>query len=144
MPQCQFPVFCCFVFQKSCIGNILGIGWNKSRSSYFTETKMESRGEMEKHHGAATPGHDAAQALAAPWGVVGPQAPTDLALPPIYSRSWEKPKHPSLHPRKVPSQPPSPTLAREGFEALPGTLPEREIITGGLYIAMPPSEVMRE
>ena len=40
--------------------------------------------------------------------------------------------------------PPSPTLDREGSEALPSTLPERGIITGGLYIAMPASGVMRE
>ncbi|KAK1609780.1 hypothetical protein QYE76_033453 [Lolium multiflorum] len=65
---------------------------------------------------------------------------TDLALPPIHSQSWEKPKDPSLHPRKVPSRPPSQTLAQEGSEALPGTLPEREIITGCLYIAMPFSD----
>ena len=31
-----------------------------------------------------------------------------------------------------------------GSEALPGTLPEGEIIVGGIYIAMPASEVMRE
>jgi len=40
--------------------------------------------------------------------------------------------------------PPPSTLAREGSEALPGTLPERGIITGGLYITMPASGVMRE
>jgi hypothetical protein len=34
--------------------------------------------------------------------------------------------------------------SREGFEALNGTLPEGEIITGGFYIAMPASEVIRE
>jgi hypothetical protein len=38
----------------------------------------------------------------------------------------------------------SQTLAREGSEALPSTLPEGEIITEGLYIVMPASEVMRE
>jgi hypothetical protein len=63
-------------------------------------------------------------------------ASTNLALPPFYSRSREKPKHPSLHPRKVLLRPPSQTLAREGSEALPGTMPEGEIITVGLYIAM--------
>ncbi|KAK1646564.1 hypothetical protein QYE76_064369 [Lolium multiflorum] len=31
-----------------------------------------------------------------------------------------------------------------GSEALPGTLSEGEIIAGGIYIAMPASEVMRE
>jgi hypothetical protein len=36
------------------------------------------------------------------------------------------------------------TLAWEGSEALPGTLLEGEIIAGGIYIAMPTPEVMRE
>jgi hypothetical protein len=31
-----------------------------------------------------------------------------------------------------------------GSETLPGTLPEGEIIAGGIYIVMPASEVMRE
>ena len=31
-----------------------------------------------------------------------------------------------------------------GSEALPGNLPKEEIIAGGIYIAMPASEVMRE
>jgi hypothetical protein len=55
--------------------------------------------------------------------VWAPRASTDLALLPIYS-----------HPRgtKFP-KPPSPwTLVWEGSEALPGTLPDRGIITGGL------------
>jgi hypothetical protein len=33
MPQCQFPIFCPFLFQKSYTGNILEIGRNKSRTS---------------------------------------------------------------------------------------------------------------
>ena len=56
----------------------------------------------------------------------------------------ENPKHPIHYPRKVPETPPPSTLAREGPEPLPGTLPERGIITGGLYITMPASGVMRE
>ena len=80
----------------------------------------------------------------APRGGVGPLASAVLARSRIYSPSRENPGHPSTIPRKVPSRPPSPTLVREGSEALPGTLPEREIITGGFYIAMPASEVMRE
>jgi hypothetical protein len=42
----------------------------------------------------------------APWPhrpmVWAPRAPTDLALPPIYSHHRENPKHLSLHPQKVP------------------------------------------
>jgi hypothetical protein len=36
-----------FVFQKSYTGNILGIGWNKSQSSYFSLYEMESKAETE-------------------------------------------------------------------------------------------------
>jgi hypothetical protein len=46
MPQCQFLFSVVFVFQKSYTGNILGIGWNKSRSSYLPERKTESKGEI--------------------------------------------------------------------------------------------------
>ena len=76
--------------------------------------------------------------------VWAPWLPTDIALPPIYCFPQENPKYSSLHPRKVPQPPPSSTLVREGSEALPGTLPERGIITGGLFITMPASGVMRE
>ena len=62
----------------------------------------------------------------------GPWWPPDIARPPINSVPQENPKYPSLHPRKVPQPSSSSTLVREGSEALPGTLPERGIITGGL------------
>ena len=78
------------------------------------------------------------QAVWAPW------AATDLASPPIYSTPRKNPKDPSTIPRKVPTPPSLSTLVREGSEALPGTLPEREITAGGIFITMPSSEVMRE
>jgi hypothetical protein len=65
--------------------------------------------------------------------VWAPRAPTDLALPLVYSHPRENPKGPSLHPRKVLLPPLSLTLVQEGSEALPGTLLERGIITGGLH-----------
>ena len=144
MPQCQFLFSVVFVFQKSCTGNILGTQGNKSRSSYFHVTKTESEGETKTSHMVATPGLGAASPGPAPRGGVGPLASTSLAPPRIYSPSRENPRHPSTIPRKVPSRPSSPTLVREGSEVLLGTLSEREIITGGFYIAMPASEVMRE
>jgi hypothetical protein len=58
------PIFYCFCVSKKLHRNILGIGRNESRSSYFTNTKTESKGEMEEarrrpHHrmARATPGH---------------------------------------------------------------------------------------
>jgi hypothetical protein len=55
MPQCQFMFSAVFVFQKSYTGNILGIGRNKSQSTYFSDTKMESKGETETSQEVATP-----------------------------------------------------------------------------------------
>jgi hypothetical protein len=71
MPQCQFPFSAIFVFQKSYTGNIIRIGQNKSRSSYFADTKTESKGETEKGQEAATPWGGAAYPLAAPGPGVG-------------------------------------------------------------------------
>jgi hypothetical protein len=46
MPQCQFPIFCSFVFQKSYTANILKIGQNKSRiSQYLTKLPEVRRGD---------------------------------------------------------------------------------------------------
>jgi hypothetical protein len=72
MPQSQFLFSVVFLFQVFIEGNILGIGRNKSRSSYFADTKTESRGEMEMGIEPATPGGGAAQPLAAPPYGVGP------------------------------------------------------------------------
>jgi hypothetical protein len=55
MPQCQFLFSAVFVFQKSYTGNILGIGRNKSQSSYLPERKTETRGETEPDQEAAAP-----------------------------------------------------------------------------------------
>ena len=64
--------FCCFVFQKNCSGNILEIGRNKSRSSYFSVTEPESKGETEKGHEWAKPHGGAGPPQAAPAYGVGP------------------------------------------------------------------------
>jgi hypothetical protein len=124
--------FAIFVFQKSYTGNILGIGWNKSRSSYFSRHKTESKAETEGSHGQ--PHHRVAQT--SPWPrhqVVGPPGPPlDAALPPIYSPQRENPKARSIFHKTYCKPPPSSMRDREGLEALLGTLPEREITTEGL------------
>ena len=71
MPQCQLRVFCCFSFQKSYTGNILGIGRNENLASYFLETYTESKGEKEESPEASTPPGGAAPPLAAPGSGVG-------------------------------------------------------------------------
>ena len=132
MPQCQFPVFCCFWFQKSCSGNILGIGHREDQSLYFSNTYPDSEGESKKARGVATPCLGAGPPLAAPRLGVGPPGAHRHRPSAYLFRSSGNPKYPSLHPRNVPQPPSLSTLVREGSEGLPGTLSEREIITGGL------------
>jgi hypothetical protein len=60
MPQCQFLFSAVFLFQVFTQGNILRIGRNKSQSSYFADTKMESKGDTETSQEPATPGGGAA------------------------------------------------------------------------------------
>ena len=88
------------------------------------------------HQGAGPP-------LARPGVVWAPRGPPAAALSPTYSPRENNPKCLSQYPRKVPETPPPSTLARQGPEPLPGTLPERGIVTGGFYLAMPASGVMR-
>jgi hypothetical protein len=71
MPQCQFPIFAIFVFQKSYKGNILGIGRNKSQSSYFSQSVTESKDETEGSQEVAAPSHGGGHPQAAP-GAGGP------------------------------------------------------------------------
>jgi hypothetical protein len=47
-----------FVFQKSYTGNILGIGWNKRRTSYFSRHESKSEDETE---GGPGPSHTLGQ-----------------------------------------------------------------------------------
>jgi len=137
------PVFCCFCSEK--LLRKYSRNWTKINGGpYFTDTSTESKGETEKRQEAATPCLGAAHPLPRRGVVWAPRVASDAALSPIYSSRLENRKYPSHIPRKVPEPPSSSTLAREGSEALPDTLPERGIITGGLYIAMPASRVMRE
>jgi hypothetical protein len=73
---------------------------------------------------------------ATPWPhhqvVWAPGPPSDIALPPINSLRRENPKAWTLFHETYCKPPPSSTRDREGPEALPRTLPERGIITGGL------------
>ena len=116
----------------------------RQKSLFFQQVPGVRRGVEDEQQG----GHTMPRRPPPSWPrlgrVWGPWPPTDVALPPIYSVPRENPKYPSLHPRKVPQPPPSSTLVWEGSEALPGTLPERGIITRGLFITMPASGVMRE
>jgi hypothetical protein len=93
--------FLLFLYFRSYIGNILGIGRNKSQSSYLPDMKRESKGEMEEGQEVPAPWGGAAPPLAVPTYGVGPQAPSDIAPPPINSLHRENPRGPNIYPRKV-------------------------------------------
>jgi hypothetical protein len=110
--------------------------------SELDETKAEvpifpemRRSPKQRQRGARGQPHYRV-ARPSPWPhhqVVGPPGPPpDAALPPIYSPWRENPKAQSIF-QKTYYKPPSSSMRdREGPEALPGTLPERGITTGGL------------
>jgi hypothetical protein len=87
-----------FVFRKSYIGNILGIGQNKSQTCYFSRSpKMRRRGARgQAHPRVARPTPSPCHQGVRPSG-----PPPDASLLPIYSPRWEKPKRPITFPRNI-------------------------------------------
>jgi hypothetical protein len=83
-----------FVFQKSYTGNILGIGWNKSRTSYFYRSFQKTKDETEGGGGRGWPHHRGVRP--SPWPhppmVSPPGPPPDDAPSPIKTPHREKPK----------------------------------------------------
>jgi hypothetical protein len=133
MPQCQFPIFCCFyVLEK--LHRKYSRNWTKQKPNLliFIEAsrspKRRWRGAMGRpHHRAARPAPGARPL----W--VRPPWPTPDAAPSPIKTPWrEKPKDPINFLETHRDPPPSSTQDREGPEALPGTLQERGIATGGL------------
>jgi hypothetical protein len=94
MPQCDFPILCCFcVWEK--LHRKYSRNWMKQKPKFLfflTRDGVQSR-DGEEPEGGHTP-----MARATPWlrrGMVwAPGPPPDIALPPIYSPQWENPKGP--------------------------------------------------
>jgi hypothetical protein len=108
-----------FVFQKSYIGNLLGIGQNKSQTCRNSPKLPENRkGDGVEPRGAHTTGQ--------------PRSTSDDAPSPIKTPRREKPKDPITFPETYRDPLLLSTRDREGPEALPGTPPERGIAIGGL------------
>jgi hypothetical protein len=127
------PVFCCFCVSEK-LHRKYYRNWTKQKPNIQIFNKASrgpkrrrSRARGWSHHQGAWP---------RPWPrrpVVSPTWSTSDATPsPIKTSQREKPKSPITFPEKHRDPPPSSIRDREGPEALPGTLPEREITTGGL------------
>jgi hypothetical protein len=133
MPQCQFPVFCCFCVSEK-LHRKYSRNWTKQKPNLllFNEAsrspKRRRRGAKGRpHHQGARPAPGLRPPVVrAPW-------PTSGAAPlPIKTPRREKPKDPINFPETHRDPPPSSTRDREGLEALPSTLSKRGITTGGL------------
>jgi hypothetical protein len=133
MPQCQFPIFCCFCVSEK-LHRKYSRNWTKQKQNIQKFTKA-SRSPKRRWRGATRqPHHQGA------WPSPGPRHPmvratrptSGTAPSPIKTPRWEKPKDPINFPETHPDPPPSLTQDREGPEALPGALPERGIATRGL------------
>src|SRR6266567_1852654 len=116
----------------------------KAETPIFPGTFQSTKELLQPDHEVETPTLGAArvwprlgQVWATPW-------PPNAVLSPIYCLPTKSYGTKIRNPRKVPPPPSSSTLDRKGFVALPGTLPEGEIIAGGLFITMRASDMMRE
>jgi hypothetical protein len=126
------PVFCCFsisekLYRKYCQN------WTKQKPKFLFIWHKDGvhRRDRARPGGGHTIGWRGPTPGRARPGV-GPQAPSDIAFPPINSLHRENPRaHTSIH-EKYCKPPSSSTRVWEGPKALPGTLPERGIITRGL------------
>jgi hypothetical protein len=114
-----------FVFKKSYTGNILGIGRNKSRTSYFYRSFTKTEDEIEGGQGPATP----QRAWPSPWPcppmVRLPGPPPDDAPSPIKSPRREKPKGRIVFPRNI-LQAAAIAVARSGGSRSSSRHPARE------------------
>jgi hypothetical protein len=133
MPQCQFPVFCCFCVSKKL---------HKKYSQNWMKQKLKSLITWHEDGVQRRVGDGPEASRTYRWRGPGPGHATracDCLVHPLTSpfrlyilldeknlRAW------TLFQKTYCKAPPSSMRDREGPEALPSTLPERGITTGGL------------
>jgi hypothetical protein len=133
MPQCQFPVFCCFcVLEK--LNRKYSRNWTKQKPNIQILNEASRRPKRRRSRARGWPHHQGARPR--PWPrrpmVRSSWSTSDAAPSPIKTPRREKPKHPINFRETHRDSPPSLTRDREGSEDLPGTLSERGITTRGL------------
>jgi hypothetical protein len=133
MPQSQFPIFCCFCVSEKLHGKYFR-NWTKQKPNIQIFNEASRSPKRRRRGGTGRPHSRAARPAPGPRPLcVRPPWSTSDAVPsPIKTPRREKPKYPINFPETHRNPPSSLTRDREGPEALPGTLPEREIATGGL------------
>jgi hypothetical protein len=131
MPVPCFLLFLCF---REVTQDIYSRNWMKQKSNLLIFTEAFRSPKRRRRGATGRPHHRAARPAPGPrplW-VRPPWSTSDAAPSPIKTPQREKPKNPINFSETHRDLPPSSTRDREGPEALPGTLPERGIATGGL------------
>jgi hypothetical protein len=145
MPQCQFPIFCCFcVSEKS--DRKYSRNWTKQKPNIliFTEASRSLKRRWRGARAGHTIGRRGQPLARAPLWVSPPWPTSDAAPSPIKTPRREKPKEPINFPETHRDPPPSSTRDWEGPDALPSTLSERESPSEVFFIAMLASGAMSE
>jgi hypothetical protein len=126
------PVFCCFCVSE--ITQKIFSELDETKAKVLIYLKRRRSPEERRIRTGRPPHHRVVRATH--WlcdqVVWAPGPPPDIALPCINSLRRENPNPWTLFHETYCPPPPSSTHDREGPEALPGTLPKRGIITGGL------------
>ena len=144
MPKCQFLFSAVFGFRNPTQEIFSELDETKAHGPIFhgvfqnieEESEWASRGPP---HRAAWPGPLPRPGMGSP-----PPGSPGAASSPIYSFVSENPSTESQNTRKV-TETPRPSIPSRGILKISsGTLPERGIITRGLYITMPAFGLMRE
>jgi hypothetical protein len=133
MPQCQIPIFFYFCVSEK-LHRKYSRNWTKQKPNVPILNEASRRPKRRRRRARGWSHHQGAQP--SPWMhrpmVMATWSTSDAAPSPIKTPRWEKPKDPITFPETHCDPPPLSTRDREGPEALPGTLPERGITTGGL------------
>jgi hypothetical protein len=133
MPQCQFPIFCYFCVSEK-LHRKYSWNWTKQKMNIQIFTKASREPKRRRNGARRRPHHQGAQPRAWPRRpmVRATWSTSDAGPSPIKTARRVKPKHPITFLETHSDPPSSSTRDREGPEALPSTLSERGIATGGL------------
>jgi hypothetical protein len=133
MPQCQFPIFCYFCVSEK-LHRKYSQNWTKQKPNLLLFNEASRRPKRRRRRARGWPHHQGARPR--PWPprpmVRATLSTSDAAPSPIKTPRREKPKDPINFLEIHRDPPPSSIQDWEGPEALPGTLSERGIVTGGL------------
>jgi hypothetical protein len=102
MPQCQFPVFCCFCVSEK-LHRKYSRNWTKQKPDVQKFTGASREPKRRRRGATGGPHHQGARPRAGPHPpMVRPTRSTSDAAPsPIKTPQWEKPKYPITFPEYI-------------------------------------------